>query len=34
MDAHSHPLDKAQVPPELLVTIPPIKENTWWNLWL
>jgi hypothetical protein len=22
------------VPPELLGTIPPIKENTWWDMWL
>jgi hypothetical protein len=22
------------IPSELLRTIPPIKENTWWNLWL
>jgi hypothetical protein len=22
------------VPPDLLGTKPPIKENTWWNLWL
>jgi hypothetical protein len=29
-----HQYELASTPPELLGTKPPIKENTWWNLWL